>query len=59
MKTYKALINKVTYIYFYDKYIKSWTVIQVDANENQVGDAEYFANKESLLSNYNFNFKEN
>lgn len=35
-------------IIFWDKNIRSWTVYVVDAEGNQVGDAEYFANRAAL-----------
>ena len=57
MKTYENIINGIKYRYFFDKSIKSWTVYKVDENNYQVGNAEYYANKTSLLMNYNFNFK--
>jgi hypothetical protein len=50
-------INGLQYMYFFDKSIKSWTVLQIDINQNQIGNAEYFANKQSLLNIYNFIFR--
>lgn len=57
MKTYESIIEGIRYFYFYDVHIKSWTVFRVDSNNYQVGDAEHYANKESLLKDYKFNFK--
>ncbi len=57
MKTYENIINENKYWYFYDIHIKSWTVFKVDKQNYQTGNAEYFANKKSLLKNYKFNFK--
>ena len=56
MKVYKQTINKINFMYFFDAHIKSWTVMQLDIYGNQIGFTEYFANKQSLLSNYKFNF---
>jgi hypothetical protein len=57
MKTYVNQTNQKTYWYFYDPYLKSWTVFEVDENENQISDADYFGNKENLLKCYDFDFK--
>lgn len=40
--------------YWYDRSIMSWTVQRVDSQGYQVGDCEYYANKDSLLANYPF-----
>jgi hypothetical protein len=57
MKTYEDIINETRYWYFYDTNIKSWTVFKVDDQNYQVGNAEHYANKKSLLKDYKFNFK--
>jgi hypothetical protein len=57
MKTYENIINETRYWYFYDTHIKSWTILIVDEQDYQVGNAEYYANKKSLLKDYKFNFK--
>jgi hypothetical protein len=33
---------------FYDKSYKCWVLIIIDENGNQIGDCEYYANKEQL-----------
>ena len=44
--------------YYYDSHIRFWTVVVLDDEGNQIGYAEYFANREQLLSNYpSFKFK--
>jgi hypothetical protein len=57
MTSYENVINEIRYMYFYDNGIKSWTVMQIDKNENQISNAEYYANKKSLLKDYKFDFK--
>ena len=59
MKTYYQIVNGTHYTYFWDFHIKSWTVYESDVNNDgdQLSDAQYFANKTSLLSSYPFNFK--
>lgn len=57
MTTYTEEINGVTYAYFFDTNIKSWTVLKVDQQGNQIGEADYQPNKKALLSNYPFTFK--
>jgi hypothetical protein len=54
MKTYYHNQESTLFRYFFDPYIKSWTVLRVDANGNQVGEAEHHANKASLLSLFPF-----
>lgn len=49
--------NHESTLYFYDPYIRSWTVYKIDENGYQVGDAEHYAHKQSLKLNYpNFKF---
>jgi hypothetical protein len=43
-------------IYFYDHYIKSWTVYKVDKKGNQINVADYYPNKKRLIK-YNPDFK--
>ena len=57
MITYTQEINGQSYWYFYDRSIRSWTVLKVDAEGNQEGEAEHYEHKNSLLKDYNFNFK--
>ena len=57
MQTYENTIKGTRYWYFYDTHIKSWTVLKVDKQNYQIGDAEHYANKKSLLKDYKFNFK--
>lgn len=46
------------YRYWYDTHIRMWTVLTIDENGDQVGHAEYFANRDQLKANYpEFNFK--
>jgi len=40
------------YLLWFDRSIKSWTLLTLDRDGNQVGNAEYFANRTSLLMNY-------
>ena len=48
MKTHKI----GNYIFWFDWHIKSWTVTKRDNEGNQIGTAEYYANKCQLLANY-------
>jgi hypothetical protein len=57
MKTYQNIIKGTRYWYFYDRWVKSWTVYKVDKQGYQVGNAEHYANKKSLLKDYKFDFK--
>lgn len=42
MKTYFQKLNDKTYQFFYDRSIHSWTVIEVDSKDYQIGEAHYF-----------------
>lgn len=48
MKTYRHQ----QYRYWYDPSVRSWTVVEIDSEGNQVGDADYCCNRESLLAVY-------
>ena len=48
MKTYEDN----GYRYFYDFYIKSWTIYEIDLEGFQVGNADYFSNKKQLIISY-------
>jgi hypothetical protein len=54
MKTYYHNQEGNFFRYFFDPNITSWTVLRIDALGNQVGHADYYANKASLLSVYPF-----
>lgn len=57
MITYENTILGHTYLYFYDRSIRSWTVIEVDFWLNQIGTANHYANKKMMLIDYAFDFK--
>jgi hypothetical protein len=57
MKTRTQILNGKTYRFFFDRYIKSWTVYEIDGNGFQVSEADHFGNKEDMLRMYNFDFK--
>jgi len=58
MKTYENIIKGISYWYFYDYHIKRWTVLKIDESDYQLGNAEYYANKQSLINAHKeFNFK--
>ncbi len=48
MKTYQENGKR----YWFDWSIKSWTLINIDDKGNQIGNAEYYANKTQLIRNY-------
>lgn len=52
MKTYTEGIKGEIFMYFWDPSIKSWTILQIDRAGNQIGEADYCANKQSLMANY-------
>lgn len=57
MSTNNAQMSKtkqLTFRIWWDAKIKSWTVIELDAKGNQIGDAQYYANKESLGHTWEF-----
>ena len=54
MKTYYHNEKDNLFRYFFDTNIKSWTVLRVDVDGNQIADAEYCANKSALLSSFPF-----
>lgn len=57
MKTYRESIDGKRYQYFYDVYIRSWTVYLIDENGFQISESDYFANKAQMLKKYSFKFK--
>ena len=48
MKTYE----KDGLRYWWDFHIRFWTVTHIDTDGNQIGTAEYYANKTQLIINY-------
>lgn len=40
------------YIYFYDTSLRLWTIFKVDAEGNQIGDADYPVRKADLKKQY-------
>lgn len=48
MKTYQDN----GYRYYYDTHIRMWTIYVIDQLNNQVGNADYHANKSRLIVNY-------
>ena len=54
MKTYEQYNSKdgATYRWFYDYYIKLWTIYKIDAVGNQLGDADYAHDGVQLRQSY-------
>lgn len=52
MKTYIGTANGKTYRYFYDPHIRFWTIYQIDREGNQIADADYCPDRETLLIRY-------
>jgi len=46
-----------TWLFFYDRYIRLWTVYETDYAGAQKGDADYFNNKSQMVAWHGFNFK--
>jgi len=55
--TYEQILDGTKYMYFYDIYIKSWTIYKVNDSYEQINEAEHYANKNMLLKHYKLNFK--
>lgn len=47
-RTFQSPIPGVRTMEWYDRSIRSWTVIAVDPKDNQLGDAQYCASKPGL-----------
>lgn len=56
MKTYSTIHNNETYLYFYDIYIKLWSIFRIDPKTGYQIDeeADHCANKVFLLECYPF-----
>lgn len=53
MKTYTFSRNGKTFIYFYDRFIRLWTLFEVDKYGHQVSEeAEYYPRKGELSEFY-------
>ena len=57
MKTYTDTIDGKTYIYFYDKSIRLWTIMELDKNGNQIWVADNEVRKSELKAHYKVTFK--
>lgn len=56
MKNYFEKLNQKFFLYFFDSNIKLWTVLETDDKKNQIGDADYYPDRKSLLKMYSFRF---
>ena len=53
MKTYEQeTTDGIRYRWFYDPYIKSWTIYQIDKEGNQIDDADYHHSRPILKQCY-------
>mgnify|MGYP003117381474 CR=1 FL=1 len=56
MVSYIHNTKSIEFVYYYDVFIKLWTVIKYDKNDNHLG-TEYYNTKENLkIDNPNFKF---
>ena len=56
MTNYKDTIDGKNYEYFYDTNISSWTVLEINDDNEQVGTANYYNDKAQLLAAHKFTF---
>jgi len=57
MKTYYHIFssfNASNKKYWWDHHLRMWTLVRIDTEGNQIGEAEYFGNRTQLLKNYPF-----
>jgi hypothetical protein len=52
VKNYREVIEGKIYRYFYDRSTKFWIVCQINAEGDQLNDAEYYNDRDEMLTVY-------